>query len=834
MSVEQIQQGVNKIFEKHRIVFWYDHERRLRSVFEQLDLLDIEKVEISNNEFRLKYRLLREQPTQKFLLYHDGPAPTEIDNWLLDVLLASGEFRTDQTSIWLAEIGLGFEFAELVQEHSAFFESPERVQLLSKNLRSDDAARSILMKMLGVCCESEPRLEEIMEALFFELSNDSCERMQLIEYCGLKGFLWENVRRAYGYNAPTPRLRDFALQLFKDCYAMTVEPEAATLSQDALVFLKRWKDNRRCEGSFRKLSEDFARLLNIAEDLQTRDFRKLIDIDYFRAIDNEIVSALIRHISERTITPGDCQVIAKRRRQSHWYAEFDDLYFSADYAAQFMQALSSVSFEIASLQQGVESYRTTWFKIDQLYRKFIYHVQRAGESSLLHKLVNSVENLYSNVYLTTVNDTWQKVLDRSDRWDVPGIPQQRNFFKTFVAPFLDKGKKITVIISDALRYEAGEELLSRIRREDRFEANIETAVSMLPSYTQLGMAALLPNQTLRVAEDTSASAYVDGLSATGTDNRTKILANATNQRAKAVKAEHLLALHKDDCRALLRDHDVVYVYHNQIDAVGDKRDTEDKVFQAVESSIEELIKIVKKLTSANATNLVVTADHGFLYQHRPIQDSDFTTTTPTGSQILYEHRRFVIGKGLEQNTSFKTFSSGQLGLEGDLEVQLPKSICRLRQRGSGSRFVHGGASLQEVVIPVVQISKKRQSDISHVDVEIFKGPNTLISASQLSVVLYQVTPTTDKIQPRTLRAGIYTSAGILISDSCEHKFDLISENAREREIPIQFILTKQADEVNGQEVTLRLEELIPDTNQYQLYKTAKYTVRRAFTSDFEL
>jgi hypothetical protein len=46
-----------------------------------------------------------------------------------------------------------------------------------------------------------------------------------------------------------------------------------------------------------------------------------------------------------------------------------------------------------------------------------------------------------------------------------------------------------------------------------------------------------------------------------------------------------------------------------------------------------------------------------------------------------------------------------------VEVQIPKSINRLRLKGSGSRFVHGGASLQEVVIPVLKINKKRQSDV---------------------------------------------------------------------------------------------------------------------------
>ena len=70
----------------------------------QLD--GIEKLEINNNEFSLKHRLLREQPKQSFLLYKEVAEPKALDNWLLDVQLAEGEFRTDQSAIWLSELEL--------------------------------------------------------------------------------------------------------------------------------------------------------------------------------------------------------------------------------------------------------------------------------------------------------------------------------------------------------------------------------------------------------------------------------------------------------------------------------------------------------------------------------------------------------------------------------------------------------------------------------------------------------------------------------------------------------------------------------------------------------
>jgi hypothetical protein len=61
-----------KLFERYRIVFWYDSKRELRGDFESLEMADIEKIELNNNEYGIKYRILREQPDRKFILYREG------------------------------------------------------------------------------------------------------------------------------------------------------------------------------------------------------------------------------------------------------------------------------------------------------------------------------------------------------------------------------------------------------------------------------------------------------------------------------------------------------------------------------------------------------------------------------------------------------------------------------------------------------------------------------------------------------------------------------------------------------------------------------------------
>ena len=834
MSNPKITQALSNLFDKQRIVFWYDTRLEFRADFETLELPDVEKVELANNEFGVKYRLLREQPEQKFLIYREGAEPSHLHNWLLDVQLASGNcFRTDQVALWLAELELGPDCYPLLEAHVAFFESAKRREALSKLLEPGDSQNLLQRKMLAVCAGNEPRLDVILESLLGDLAAGKDVRIKLIESSGLNTYLWEQVKRAYGYSSQQAGLHDFVIELFKACFMLGIDPAyKARLSAEALVFLKRWKDSRSHEQSFETLSEQCAAVLQIDDKLQTLDWRSLLELDYFELIDRKILSELVRAVVASTVTAVEVEQWVRQRRQSHWFERFKDVYLALEHAAQFIQVLDITQLQMESLTDGVKKYASQWFRLDQRYRKFVYHLRESGQASLLGELAMQVENLYGNNYLSRLNDRWQQHVDAAQQWEAAPVVLQRNFFSRYVQPFVERRTKVCVLISDAFRYEVGEELQSLIRQEDRFEADLEPMLSMLPSYTQLGMAALLPNSSLQLADNDSGDAIVDGQSAQGSVNRGKILATRV-PASQVVRAKDLMAMNQADSRALLRDNEVVYVYHNLIDKTGDTRDTEERVFAAAEETLSELIRLVKKLTNANASNLLITADHGFIYQNHPLQESDFLSGEPEGDEVLYRDRRFVLGRSLRESASFKTFNPVQLGLTGTLMVQIPKSINRLRLKGSGSRFVHGGATLQEVVIPVIRINKKRQSDVGRVEVEFIGGGGKTITTGQLAVVLYQTEAVTEKLQPRRLRAGLFTLDGELVSDQHELLFDFSSANPRERELPVRFILSRKADEANNQQVELLLEETVEGTSHFTRYKAARYSIRRSFSSEFD-
>jgi len=567
--MDKIAQAITRLFDKHRIVFWYDEKKELRQEFESLQLEGVEKIELKNNEYGVKYHVLRVKPGQKFLLYHEGPKPEELNNWLLDVLLAQGEFSGDQVSLWMSELELAPSLWDLIQEHIEFFKDEKRRLALKSRLVADDTHNAIRTKMLAVCVNDiENRVESVLEILLGDLAEDKHERFGLIHLCNLDTFLWGRLEAQFGYKSQTPGIQDFAITLFKACYFQSLE-ETSTLTQDALVFLKRWRDSVHYQAAFEALSNEYADILGIENDLQNRSIQKIIDIDYFQLIDKKILATLTQQILDRTLSAGECDNFIWRRRNTHWFREFSDIYEALNFGSKFVNELDNADLRMESMPDGIRKYQSTWYRLDQYYRKLIFHVRSSKATTLLSKLIERIENLYSNNYLLELNDKWQHFVDSAQIWEAAPFLSQSEFFTHYISEYLSTKNKVAVIISDALRYEIGQELAGEIEKEEGYTAEIEPILSSLPTYTQLGMAALLPHHELTILKD--GSVQVDGQSSKGLDNRSNILSNAVEKGAIALRVEDLLSMNRDKYREVTKGAQVVYIYHDQIDHTGDDK-----------------------------------------------------------------------------------------------------------------------------------------------------------------------------------------------------------------------------------------------------------------------
>jgi uncharacterized protein (TIGR02687 family) len=816
-------------FERYRVVIWHDPDGQYAADLDGLDLAGVQTIRVANDEFGIKNRLLRDEPTTKFLVYRSGQVPAGIGNWLLDLELAYGVFTADRTALVAQELGLtGVGIDEVVQAHEKFFNAAKRVQSLKALLSpEDDAARLRAKITAAVLGQHEHRLSDITRTLLIENAKGQRAKYDALVDYGLDDFLWRGVARIYGYESASPSIDDLVFWVFRKAIDGFQSDRPGGLQNIQLDFASL-RNDMRSRDALATLAKRAARDLDYAAKIEDASFRDLVAVDLFEETDQKIISDLARAVADQTVTAREVAEVVRARQSSVWIDGYRRLYMAITSAAELLGAIASLDLAMRSFDDGLERYRREWFRIDQLYRQFVYAARMAEYPRPLEALREQVEKRYINKFAYELGNAWQQQVDRVDRWRSSALRSQTSFYAGYVEPLVRDGdKKAVVIISDALRYEIADELGSRIRQEDRFDATLDAVLGVLPSYTQLGMAALLPHSTLKHSADAK-TVLADDQPTNNTALRGKILQSVGGA---AIQAEDFKALNADERRELFKANRVLYVYHDRIDETGDKPRTERQVFEAVEDTLREIVDLVKKLANANATNIFITADHGFLFQDEALPDTFFLSTQPQGDDIKVVNRRYVLGHGLKVDNAFATFASAQLGLEGDLEIQLPKSIQRLRLAGGGARFVHGGATLQEIVVPVLAINKKRKRDTRLVNVEVWPESDK-ITTGQVVVRLFQSEQVSDKVQPRTLRAGLYVGE-TLISNLVNLTFDQASTEKRDRYQNARMLLAQDANDYNNRIVEFRLEERIPNTNQWRTYAKTAYTLKRSFSSDFD-
>jgi len=820
---------LERSFENHRIVFWHDPDGEYGADLDSLELSGVQTIQVANDEYAIKHRLLQDEPTGKFLIYRGGKVPAGVGNWLLDLELAYGVFTADRTSLVAKDLGLtSAGIDEVVAAHEKFFNATKRVQSLKALLNAGDDAAKLRAKITAVVLgQREHSLLEITRALLVEnASGRNAKYEALIDY-GLDDFFWRGVASIYGYQTASPTVDDLVLWIFGRAIEGFKSDRPGGLQNIQLDFASL-RNDRRSADALAALAKRAARDLDYASSIEEMSFRDLATVDLFEEVDQKIISDLARAVAEQTVTAREVAEIVRKRQSSLWLDGYKQLYAAIATGSELLTELASLNLAAQSFDEALDRYRREWFRIDQLYRRFTFAARTAEYPKPLEALREQVEKRYTNTFMYALGNAWQKQVDGVDTWTSSVLRPQASFYCDYIAPLVRDGdKKAVVVISDALRYEVAEELGSLIRKEDRFDASLDAVLGMLPSYTQLGMAALLPHSTLKHSAD-GKTVLADDQPTNGTMLRGKILEKVGGA---AIQAEDFKALSGDERRELFKANRVLYLYHNRIDATGDKPGTERQVFEAAEDTLRDLVDLVKKLASANATNIFITADHGFLFQDEALPDSFFLSTKPHGDDIKVENRRYVLGRGLKVDVAFATFSSAQVGLDSDLQIQIPKSIHRLRLPGGGTRYVHGGAALQEVVVPVLTVNKKRKSDTRLVNVEVWPESDK-ITTGQVVVRMFQSEPVSDKVQPRTVRAGLYVGE-TLISNQIELTFDQTSADKRDRYQSAHMLLSKDANDFNNRAVEFRLEERIPNTNQWRVYTKAMYTLKRSFASDFD-
>jgi len=588
-----IAENLNKKFQDHRIIFWYDKERKLYQEFSELAIPNVEKIEVDNNEFYLKHLIQREKPKNKFLLYFPYEKPEHHNNWLLDLELAYFVFHSDQEALYCQELGLEFHFKELIGEHIEFFANKERRAKLKEMLGRDDEHKAIRYKMLAVLFGVENiGIISFIMAHATAFTNENKRYNREVERFNLKSFYWKEIEKRFNYISDNPSIYDFLIEVFKNNFSLG---ERTGISKDSKILLSVWKDSITYQESFKVLSKRIAEELNVESKLNEASIDEVIEDDLFEIIDKKIISEISNFIINDVYNNGRVNQFIKRREYKYWYYNYQHFYSCLKYGNDLNKLVQKHSQDkIESFDQGIKNYTQTYFEIDYNYRKFIQNYRLTIQNRALENLLEKVEKVYRNDWLFHFNNKWQEIVDNIDRWETKPKVSQKRFFTDHVKGFITKKQRVFVVISDALRYECGWEYFRKIQNEKRFEGDMNYMVTGLPSYTQLGMASLLPTKNLSIQKD-SETVLMDNKSTSGLQGRKSLLESYEGAKATAINAEEFMALNASSSgREFVKRYDVIYIFHNRIDKVGDDKTSEDKLPEAIDEEINYLVNIVKK------------------------------------------------------------------------------------------------------------------------------------------------------------------------------------------------------------------------------------------------
>lgn len=714
LNFKQIEDRLNVEFagDIRKLIFWYDDNGDFAEDVDSLALTGAKVYHLqSDNQFYTKYFLERVDTTTSYLIYAPFPKPDIEDNHLEDTLLYSKRFFADRTALLCADLGIKEDYRWLFEKYSKLFSQAAFAQRFSDLEIDTYNEETIETGLLCAACKTRTcSFDEVVCALLTAGELDENPLLGNLEKCGLAEIFWRFCERQFGYTDVTPSLERLVVTLFVTCADKCISSELPSAwkpfvsykAGSSISFLDGMKNSVLYREHYDELSDHVSAGLKAGQALGSYPVGELLYCDTFRAVDG----ILIKWLTERLLAEDmgaqlnglSIPDICEKRIKMHFGGENKSAYLLLENAHALISAANYHCPD--GFQAIVRQYQDIDCRLDQAYRKFYLYYDQIEDSERFEPLRELVENIYTNEYLAQQLPKWNAALTEPD--SLGSLPLQRDFYSRNLKR---ADVRTVVIVSDAMRYEVGQELFARMRDDPKCTtADVDMMLGVLPSYTQLGMAALLPHHTLEMTDDFRV--LTDGILGDDLASRQKILQGHCPESA-CVQLDDLKAMKVAELREVFTGKQVVYVYQNQIDAHGDEPRTEDEVFTACEQAIDEIMWLIRRLAvSANTIHFLVTADHGFLYQRGRRTESD--KIAGVKEDKAFHSRRFIVSGTLVDGQGIRSIPMGRiLGNEDRKSVSFPIGNNVFKVRGGGQNYVHGGSSPQEMLIPVLKIKMEK-------------------------------------------------------------------------------------------------------------------------------
>lgn len=801
-------------FHKRRIIFWYDEDGEFRERFDEVTLNNAKLVALTGtNNFAVKKLLSVDDTINNYLVYCPFIYEKPEDNWLLDIEIYSEEFRADLISIWMDEIGIPSTPAmrKQVKDYRKYFNAKVRRDKIASQSKVPSVPAQLHMAVMGALggikdVTSAAIIKEVLKAGMN--TNTNYLYLEFVNYGADKAF-WSMLKQGSGYVSEQPDVAMLATHMLLTATTRTMRLEYLA-GLDGFIssphqafcfdFISDWlhAEDREQLIAIAKSVEDE---LNLPQRFMKLEVSDLVDTEVFPCLDEVILIKLMTEIGDHIIDVDVIKRTVEKRRTCVNYEPFKDYYEGVLQVAN-MQAFykeHTTGFHSAEAKKVWKEYTSEYYKMDTYYRLFhkSYGESLKAYNSDLHDLFRSVmekvEGLYKNWFLGQLGGNWQTVCSEelAKYGRILEVPLQADFYRDRIN---NADSRVFVVISDALRYEVAASLAEQLRRETQADVNLQDVQGIFPTITKFGMAALLPHKELEVELHGEVLKVMADSVSTDAGYRDRIL-KAEKPNSVAVKYNDLVNAKRAERNAMVKGMDVVYIYHDTIDEASHTSDT--MVFPACDDAIQELKNLTKIICNDfGATHILFTADHGFLYTYSPLTEDDKIDKTGFVNRIVEYGRRYAI----MMKDSDPDYLQKVQFLDGTSEYDAfaPKENVRIKMNGSGLNFVHGGISLQEMAVPVIDYhflrnqSKQYQRnqkkyDTKPVEVSLLSATHK-VSNMIFSLNFYQKEPVGDNRETATYQLYFTDSNGRQISDIAKIIADKTSDNGQERTFRCSFNL----------------------------------------------
>ena len=803
IDFEQAIQQLEKIFNKpsvdnHRkIVFWYDAPKNFEDDIKTASIENARILTFDNNPFTIKETIEVEDPDSNYLVYFPCAKPREEDNWLADMTFYVTEYYADIVALTMRRLGIASEDLRFViEKHIHFFDSKDRVEgLLRKIKLSDETSPSELtLGMMSTLLRNPDynQIDYVLREALFDCYCDNGVKFASFSKFGLNSDFWNMVSERFSYSGSED------LKTLGESFLLTAIQHRVVFSLDSPLIkpllIRTNPENVEifvsqvlmADSRYPSLDEAVWKKTRLAEIVSTKGIDSIGDCDVFHEFDEMIISSI-----ESALAGGSydydfySKVITGKRLNTKWYSKYKSRYDFILSLIDFYQHLKVQIENGLSSEEYLDRYSKEWWKIDNGYRHVVDNYRQIEEPTEdEEKLMNNADSMYERDFLSKIGPAFSLSLkNKEPEYHFSSANLSKDFFRNS----LDlQAKKQFVIISDALRYEVGEELLTALNQNEAFRgrASISYQIAPLPSITMFGMASLLPNRAVSYKDK---KVLVDGKPTVTTTDRNAVLQSRDSHYA-AVQYDEISSMTRAELRKYMSDKTLLYIYHDVIDNAGEH--DEANVFEACSRAIEQIVALIKKLyNTLQISNYVVTADHGFVYRNRKIEESDKYPSTAFLKMRDTSQRYAVVDDDTEIDYTNR-FGMSYLG-DCDSKVIVPFGYDLFRKQGGGVQYVHGGASLQEIVVPVITLKDMRgrssENLVSPVKVRLKSAIRKIMNKS-FSLQFEQCEKVQDKKTPISVAVYFVDENNNPISEKKTFLANKTTDDPADRVFDMRFVL----------------------------------------------